>query len=369
MRRRWLIIGTVALATAFLSRCEAVRGIVESTRSPAEPFARTQAPPAPDYQATGAWFAFPGRGGLERSTPPGMTPVVEATAPADVFYIHPTTYLKNDAWNTAYDKPGPYDAPVLLGQLSAFNGCCRLYAPRYRQASLRGLRDAAAVALAYSDVERAFRRYVAHHNRGRPFIIASHSQGTGHAVRLLQDVVMRTPLRNRLIAAYTVGAFTPETFADIGLPTCATPEQLGCIVSWNTSEAGRTGASILTRDVDYHWAGARRRSGAVRAICVNPLTWSPGGAPRSANAGSLPFPRAPFPTAATTLPPLVPRMVGAVCDDRLLAVELPWSAPSGFRDALSVLYGSYHKNDYGLFYANVRANAVARVAAWRRARR
>ncbi len=107
-------------------------------------------------------------------------------------------------------------------------------------------------------------------------------------------------------------------------------------------------------------------SSGVPAVCVNPLTWTEkGGADAAANAGSLPFPEKPFPSAAVTLPALVPTLTGAVCNDALLDVDIPWgSDPHGFRDTLTLLYGSFHRNDYGLFYANIRTNAVDRVARW-----
>jgi len=34
-------------------------------------------------------------------------------------------------------------------------------------------------------------------------------------------------------------------------------------------------------------------------------------------------------------------------------------------DALSLIYGSYHLGDYGIFYAAIRRNAADRVDAWR----
>lgn len=47
--------------------------------------------------------------------------------------------------------------PVLLDQVSVFDGCCRLYAPRYRQATLAALKVPAAMDVAYGDVATAFR--------------------------------------------------------------------------------------------------------------------------------------------------------------------------------------------------------------------
>ncbi len=362
---RMIVSAALASGLLLLTGCGVVSSLAESFRHPAKPFEQTPAPPAPDYAQPQAWMAFPGLGGLERSTPPGYTAVDEASAPADVFFIHPTSYLKNDLWNAAYDVDGPYNKPILLGQLSAFNGCCRLYAPHYRQASLTAQgKSAGAVQLAYSDVARAFRYYIDHENHGRPFIIASHSQGSRLAVELLQSEILGKPLQQKLVAAYVVGAFAPSNFGELGLPSCTSARQTGCIVSWNTSQTGRTSAFMLIHDTRYWWRGGERKSGQLPAICVNPLTWTEtGAAPASANAGSLAFPTAPFPTVATTLPALNPHLTGAVCKDRLLDVDVPKSPP-GYRDTLSFVYGSYHRSDYGLFYAAIHANAIDRVAAW-----
>ncbi len=355
----------IALGCLFaLTGCGVGASLGESFRHPAKPFEQTTSPPAPDYGRPGAWLAFPGRNGLERSTPPGMRPVDEAKAPADVFFIHPTTYLKNDVWNAGSGVHGPYDEPVLLGQLSAFNGCCRLYAPRYRQASLHALgKSQPAVDLAYGDVERAFRYYIDHENHGRPFIIASHSQGTAHAIRLLQRQVLGTPLQKQLVAAYLIGGFAPSNFSQAGLPICKSAHQTGCVISWNTSQTGRTGAFKITHDVTYWWRGAERKSGTLAAICIDPLTWTQtGAAPASANLGALAFPTAPFPATAATLPALAPHLTGAGCKDGLLDVDVP-NSPAGFHDSLSLLFGSYHRSDYGLFYAAIRTNAIDRVNA------
>ena len=346
-------------------------GLAESFRHPARPFAASRAPPAPDYGQARAWLTFPGRDGPERSTPPGVMAVDEAAAPADLFFVHPTTYLKNDVWNAPYDAEAPYDGPVVLGQISIFNGCCRLYAPRYRQASLSGLKTSPpAVDLAYDDVARAFRRYVAHANHGRPFIVAGHSQGAYLAVELLQREVLASPqLRKQLVAAYVVGTYVPSNFAEQGLPTCESARQTGCIVAWNTSQTGRRGALMQVKDAGYWWRGGVRKSGTLPAVCVNPLTWTQSGAaPASANAGSLGFPEPPFPRRAATLEPLWPHLTGAVCRDRLLDVDVPAKAPKGYHDSLALVFGSYHRNDFGLFYAAIRQNAIDRAAAFTRGR-
>lgn len=343
-------------------------GLVGSLRGPATPFDPHQRPPAPDYARQDAWLAYPGRDGLERSSPNGAPPVDEATAPADVFFIHPTTFRGNQVWNAPYDagrRDASYEAPVLIGQASVFAGCCRIYAPHYRQASLAALdKSPEAVALAYDDVARAFRHYLAHDNHGRPFIIASHSQGTLHAVRLLQEAVLGTPLQSRLVAAYLIGQYVPSNFAELGLPACTTPRQTGCVLSYNVSQQGRSGARMLVDDKTYWWRGRLKSDNQAPALCINPLTWTAdGAADRHANPGSLPFPTAPFGTRPRSLA-LVPGLTGAVCRRQLLDVDIPWSAPAGFRDKLTFMFGSYHLNDYGIFYAALRRNAQVRTAAW-----
>ncbi|WP_137864431.1 MULTISPECIES: DUF3089 domain-containing protein [unclassified Sphingomonas] len=359
-------MGTGALGLLGVFGIGPAATLVAIFESPSGPFDPARAPPAPDYAHSDAWLAFPGHNGLERSTPPGMTAIDEAKAPADVFFIHPTTYQRSNVWNVAYDHASEFDPAVLLGQASVFNGCCRIFAPHYRQASLRALdRSRDAVALAYGDVAQAFRHFIEHENRGRPFLIAAHSQGAMHAVRLLQAEILGTPLQSRLVAAYVIGAYAPSDFGTIGLPVCDGARQVGCILSWNTSQSGRTGAFQLIRDKTYWWRGGEKNTGQPPAICVNPLTWRrEGAAPATDNPGSLPFPTGKASEPGRTLAALTPHLTGAVCDEGLLKVDIAWSAPSGFRDSLSLIYGSYHLGDYGIFYAAIRRNARERVQAW-----
>jgi hypothetical protein len=297
--------------------------------------------------------------------------VPEAEAAADVFFIHPTTYLKNDVWNVALDAPTRYGAPVLLNQASAFNGCCRIFAPHYRQASLKALNDSRpAVDLAFSDVQKAFHWYLANENHGRPFILASHSQGSSHAVMLLQQDILGKPLQGQLIAAYIIGAYVPGEFATLGLPACDRADQIGCIISWNTSQIGRRGAERLIHDTHYWWQGGWRSANLPPAVCVNPLNWrEQGAAPKSANLGSETLTETfndASPNKAIILPPPVRALTGAQCHDGLLDVDISPFA-RGYTSLLRVLYGSFHVLDYGLFYENIRENALMRTRAWRAA--
>jgi hypothetical protein len=337
-----------------------------SFRQPPEPFDKTAAPAAPDYSASQSWLALPGRNGLERSVPKGDVAVDEASAPADVFFIHPTTYTSNDRWNVPIDMPAALSAPVLLNQASVFNGCCRIYAPRYRQSSLVGLSHDGPLTLAYSDLRRAFQYYLEKHNDGRPLILASHSQGTGHMIRLLQDEVLGKPVQQRLVVVYAIGAYVPSSFADIGLPICDQPTQTGCLISWNVNQPGLFSMATLIENPRYWWGNAYIH-GQAPAVVVNPLTWRrEGRADAAANPGSMPFPP-PVPSdtsPAIPLPAPQQALVGAETKDGVVLVDLPWFQ-TGFHDMLSVLWGSYHRFDYGLYYESLRRNAQDRTEAWK----
>lgn len=336
-------------------------------------FDRTTPPPPPDYSTSEAWLALPDRDGLERSTPVGLAPVSEAEALADVFFIHPTTIAAKDVWNATWDASdaaAPLNPAVLLGQASAFNACCRIYAPRYRQATLPALsKSQAAVDLAYEDIAAAFRQFVAQRNQGRPFILASHSQGTLHAIRLLQTEILDTPQQARMVAAYLIGGYAPEAFREIGLPICDAADQTGCVLSWNAAKPGNPLARLVIDGKTYWWRGELKSEDQPPAICVNPLTWraqtgTDDAAPPSLNTGTMPLPRAPFPEASSVLPALAPGLTGARCRNGLLEVDLSRDTPATYGDPLTRWAGSYHLNDYGLFYRSLRENAVTRVTAW-----
>merc|ERR1712176_1296358 len=70
---------------------------------------------------------------------------------------------------------------------------------------------AQALDLAYDDVRRAFLHFVKDpETADRPFVLASHSQGTMHMVRLIQEEVEPHPDRRaRLVHAYLTGFSVP----------------------------------------------------------------------------------------------------------------------------------------------------------------
>jgi hypothetical protein len=369
MRRRVLAfaaLATLAGAAVLIIGRPHAQGLAALIR-PREPFSAASAPPAPDYANPGAWSAWPGAPSRASEVPPDASAHDnEASARADVFFIQPTTYLIGQGWNAAYDQGGlakrMLEDGVLPDQASAFNGCCRIFAPRYRQAILAAFFGEtpdgdAALDLAYSDVLRAFDYYIAHENHGRPFIIAAHSQGSLHAMRLIQERVIGTPLARRLVAVYAIGSFLPTDIQARGMPICRSARQTRCAIDWNSvspdgAEARRRGGGLIWLDGRYQPFGDHR------VVCVNPLDWRPdSAAPAGANLGSEP----PAQGAALSKP--IPGQIDAACKDGMLQVDIPAGLDRDFLGPLT-RGGVYHVLDYNLFYMNIRKNADARVAAF-----
>jgi hypothetical protein len=349
--------------------------LMASMRPLDKPFAEYPRPPVPNYADPSAWAALPGPEHVDAAD---LVPVGEsvgdrqAEAEVDVFYIHPTTYRGRENWNQDLTDTATNtwtDISVIARQAAAFNGCCRVYAPRYRQAATAALyaKDDSgdlARALGYEDVKAAFLYYLDHYNDGRPFILAGHSQGTFYIQRLLEEVIDASPIRPQMVAAYGIGIGFPMGAFGRQYKTitpCAKPDDTGCVVSWNTFGRGGAGAAAAERNAARYEARFKTREGS-QTLCINPLTFdlSQPDAPAAANRGALPGAAAPGP-----LPALQPGALGATCDNGMLYVDLPTSDEF----ELLILPGqSLHFHDMDLFFKNIRDNAIVRTEAFLKAR-
>ena len=395
-----IVFVAVAVWLAMVARRRLVRAaarrIVEGLK-PRVSFSPTTASPAPEYRDPTAWAVLPDAPAKSMLTPPGVAAIAPGDAPVDAFFVHPTTFFGATAWNAALTDPRSregVDEMVVPGQASVFNGSCRIFAPRYRQATLYAFMAPSehsrhALELAYEDVRRAFTHYLERHNHGRPFILAGHSQGTLHGIRLLEELVAPTPLRERLVAAYLIGYWLPENKLETSLAPLrpsADPAATGCLVAWDTF--GEGGGPDRERDRAEHWypapdgGGEWRRRNRTRPVCVNPLTGrcDGGTAPAALNLGAVHpllegmphtmkafLDPAPLGVRARGLSVPHPGEVSARCSgDGILLISRPTTR--AFRRFL-MPGASYHNHDYGLFYMNLRADIARRVDAFLTGRR
>lgn len=335
---------------------------------PREAFRPAPAVAGSVYDDAAMWVARPDKPGNPALwTPPGYKPGTKNTGGrAAVFFVHPTSYIEPGGhWNASAKSEGQTAFRTDLfvrSQASVFNEAGEIWAPRYRQASFGAfLTDKAdsqaALTQAYRDVLTAFDAFLKQVGPDRPLILAGHSQGALHLERLLRERVAGTPLVRRVVAAYVVGWPISVTtdLPRLGLPACTSAAQTGCILSWASFAEPADPQLILdSYDATTGFTGAPRRGTPI--LCTNPLTGGAGPvAPASANLGTL-VPSADLSTATV--------QVGAVparCDGRgFLLIGDPPSLGN------YVLPGNnYHVYDYALFWANLRADAGRRLAAWR----
>ena len=326
--------------------------------------------PEPDYSNLYYWAASPYKHDPSDSIPSFLADE-KRNLVADVFYIHPTTFFgdlkgvniestgKKDwirlaqqlpqvSWNANLNDKQlnrQTDLWPILFQASVFNGCCRVFAPRYRQANIKAFfapnspEAKQALDLAYSDVKKAFEYYLLHENNNRPIVIASHSQGSLLAIRLLQEFFDGKPLQNQLVCAYVIGHRVPRnTFKKI--PIGYTRMATNCFVTWRTFQKGEIPASIKKENGD--------------AWCVNPLTWKTDAAwaPKDLNLGALlDFHRnSPHYVSAGIEP-----------KSKILWVSLPNDADKNLKKIKN-----FHIFDYTFFWMNIRENVKTRVDVYLR---
>lgn len=338
---------------------------------PSSEFDANTAVAEPDYSDAINWAALPEKNDPSDLVPIGVGGTVQGEQLVDTFFIHPTGFMRSNTWTSPLDLNSGTEENtlwMLANQASAFNGCCNVYAPRYREATIVSyfgepeLRDD-VLAFAYEDVKRAFAYFIEHYNQGRPFVIASHSQGTHHALRLLKEMVDASELRERMVAAYLVGGIVMPATHNLlnsmaNISACEDAQQLHCVVHWDTMAEGAPPFG-LPRPAD--------------SLCTNPLSWQVNEERVRAerNSGAV-FPEGIYNAAigkgedATTaqvfdtLPAPLPQHTWAQCRDGWLYVQDQQGSELDVASTVDAS-GNYHMLDYSLFYMNIRNNAKLRA--------
>ena len=324
------------------------------------------------YQDPAMWYSRPGIGVKDpaRWQPAYANERSRLPAPSDdgipdfaTFFIHPTSYRDTDNWNAplGHEEAERIARIYLRGMASPFNQADEIWAPRYRQATLGAfLTDAPeaqqSIDAAYADVLEAFRFFVDSIDEDMPIVLAGHSQGSLHLLRLLREEVQEKGLGSRIVASYAIGwpISVAHDLPALGVPACATPAQTGCILSWSSfAQPADPSAVIDAYSGSTGFDGSPR--GDSQILCTNPLLGTFGGsAEASANLGTL------VPEDSMTSGELIPDAVPASCDARgLLNIGDPPEMGS------YVLPGNnYHVYDIPLFWANTKADVARRVSAF-----
>ena len=219
----------------------------------ASPAAAQSPLPSVDYGKERNWLCLPGQADVCSTPLPttalnpngygstGPSPIAK-DPPIDCFYVYPTVSADrgmNSDLNVAEEKG------AAASQFARFAGVCRTFAPIYRQMTLSSIAAAAMGAdmrqegeIAYRDVANAWRSYLRNHNRGRPFVLVGHSQGSIMLQELIKREIEGKPVAAQMLRAIIPGynVFVPQG-ARVGgtfqsTPLCASPAETGCVMSW-----------------------------------------------------------------------------------------------------------------------------------------
>jgi len=298
----------------------------------------------PNYSDKDSWAVLPGNIPDEIS----IFNINENKKEADVFYIYPTLIdsknqreWNSDIWNEDI-RNDVINRPVKY-QASAWLDAGNLYVPYYRQAHIRVFNDKfrvdgdKALNLAYNDIKEAFTYYLENFNNDKPFIIASHSQGTVHAKRLIAEFIDGKELQKKLIAAYLVGikVFEDE-FKNIKPMNSA--NETGGFVTWNTFKFNK----YPRKDNYENWFKG--------GVTSNPITWDDSKETKKELHKGLLYRDL--------------KIFSQNIDIKLID-GIVWSTvPNVPGKILLKTVRSYHFADINLFWVDIKENAKLRVDQW-----
>ena len=213
--------------------------------------------------------------------------------------------------NSDLDVGQTEEIGVTLIQFDRFASLCRPFVPAYRSmtlhaipAAIMGQDIAPYLDLAYRDVLAAWREFLAHRNRDRPFVLIGHSQGTIHLIRLLREEIEGHPEAARMLSALLIGynVEVPQggvvggTFRST--PICTRSGQTGCVVAYESFRAGHAppGDALFGRAEGRGMTIACTNPAALGSDAAAPLDsyWfarsTIGGTVRWSSAGDPPVP-------------------------------------------------------------------------------
>jgi hypothetical protein len=206
----------------------------------------------------------------------------------DCFYVYPT--VSDQDRTNANRNIDPEERSIALYQAARYSQECRVFAPMYRQLTLKALFSGGvteeARQIAYRSVLQAWRDYLQNHNHGRGVVVIGHSQGTFVLRELLKNEVdSNRSIRKRLISALLLGGSVEvKEGEDVGgdfqhIRACHDETQLHCVVAFSTYDEAPPDNAIFARTPDPD----------TEVLCTNPAALGGGWAPVNTVVPSEPF--------------------------------------------------------------------------------
>jgi len=197
----------------------------------------------------------------------------EVDWPVDTFFLYPTS-VSSEVTTTVCDSIDDMRLNAhrsYIQSAETFSGFTNMYAPYYRQVSAAGImQNATADGLmetiwsnvTRTDVYAALDYYFQNCNKGKPYILAGHSQGSCNLKIVLSEYMSVHPeyLKN-MVACYAIGYYFPDSWfaANPQIKKATGETDTGCLITWNTEGPDGTKFNLPLGNND--------------GFCINPLNW------------------------------------------------------------------------------------------------
>ena len=275
----------------------------------------------------------------------------------DLFYVLPTIYSdKNNAYMLWHDNKALQQKALLFASqhTGIFSGYSRVFAPFYRQGEFRRVLKEINLPVEKQnfirhgiyDVKEAFRYYMKHYNKGRPFILLGFSQGAVALLEVMKSEFSDRKVNSKLVAAYLIGyPNMPKSFPQYPhLRTAQRADDTGVIITYNSQAPGKVKSCF---------------TGSKEIYCINPVNWRTDSkiAEKAEHKGSRFF------DWKTGKGSDKKNFVSAQIDPATGALVVE-TAEKGKFDSRALGAGVYHMFDLNFFYYDLQANGKLRVNAF-----
>lgn len=275
---------------------------------------------------------------------------------ADVFYIYPTvcTTKRTDNICGVDDKQMRLTARgVYKLQAEAFAPIANIYAPFYTQYNFKAFANSNYLKIqqdihnnvrGISDIYNALDYYFKNYNNNKPFILVSHSQGSGMMLLVLSDYMKKHPdYYENMVAAYVIGYPVTKDYmkANPHLKFAKKHNDTGVIISYDVKSHQKTGIDIFK---------------VKDKLVINPISWTRKAkiATANENLGSL---------DEKTLNIISPGIADAKVDKKSGDIICSTVNVELYEIKLPELFGrgSFHGQDFQFYFLNLRQNAKERI--------
>jgi hypothetical protein len=205
----------------------------------------------------------------------------------DCFYVYPT--VSDQQTDNANLHIDPEERSIALYQAARYSQHCRVFAPMYRQVTLKGIFGTVTPHMsqvAYNSALQGWRDYMANYNNGRPVVLIGHSQGTFVLRQLIAQEIDPDPqVRSQLVSAILLGGnVTVKQGKNVGgdfqnIPACRSSAQIGCVMAFSTFNAPVPSDAVF----------GRTTTPGLEVLCTNPAALGGGAALLDTVLPSKPF--------------------------------------------------------------------------------